>query len=71
MFLLVAAALFGVFAANVLVGSSGGTAFLSDVGEMLMLLGASSPFVVAVLRSEAARKAKRRKQDTQGRNGNV
>ncbi len=70
MFLLLAAAFFGVFATNVAIGSAGGDVFLNDVGEMLMLLAAVASFVVAVLRSEAARNRKRHAQDTQGRNEN-
>ncbi len=54
MFLIGAFALFVVFLTNVLVGAFGGTQFLGDVGEMLLLYGASLAFVVAILQREAA-----------------
>ncbi|MGR3570220.1 hypothetical protein [Brevirhabdus sp.] len=55
MSMLIAAILFAIFAADVIIGSTGGKVFLSDVGEMLMLLGASVFFVVAILKREAIR----------------
>lgn len=56
MALVLAALLFAVFAANVVMGSLGGSAFLGDVGEMLTLLAASVAFVAAILRREANEK---------------
>ncbi len=47
--------LFVVFAANVAIGAATGSPFLSDVGEMLVLLAASTVFVVAILKIEADR----------------
>lgn len=45
--------LFGTFTANVAMGSISRAAFLGNVGEMLVLLGASVAFVVGVLSREA------------------
>lgn len=64
MFLIAAAALFGVFGLNVVLGAFAGAPFLNDVGEMLLLLAAVITFVVAALKSEAARKNQDNKQDT-------
>lgn len=58
MSLLIAAVLFGVFAANIGLGSMGRQVFLGDVGEMLVLLAASIFFVAAILKREAARQEK-------------
>ena len=44
------------FTANVALGASGVGAPLSDVGEMLVLLAASTFFVVAILKKEADRR---------------
>ncbi|MEL6234695.1 MAG: hypothetical protein AAFR46_09820 [Pseudomonadota bacterium] len=57
MALIAAAALFVVFLANILIGASGGTAFLNDVGEMLVLFGATLCFVVLILQQEATASA--------------
>lgn len=48
--------LFIIFAVNVALGATYGSAFLGDVGEMLVLLAASAVFVVAILKKEADRK---------------
>ena len=56
MFLLLAAVLFSVFIANVVMGATGGTQFLGDVGEMILLFAASIAFVAAIIRAEAAAK---------------
>lgn len=56
MFLFAALILFGVFGVNVAMGAFGNAAFLTGVGEMLLLSAAVVTFVVATLRSEAARK---------------
>ena len=45
--------LFLVFAANVALGASSGSGFLSDVGEMLVLFGVAVLFVIAILKKEA------------------
>lgn len=42
-----------VFAANVGLGSASNSAFLSDVGEMLVLFGVAVFFVIAILKKEA------------------
>jgi len=52
MSLLIAAILFAVFFGNVVMGAFLGTPFLTDIGEMLMLLAASVAFVVAILKKE-------------------
>ena len=45
--------LFVVFATNVALGAASGSNFLSDVGEMLVLLGVAVLFVIAILKREA------------------
>ena len=53
MALILAAALFAGFIANVVMGASSGASFLGDVGEMLVLFAASVAFVAAILKREA------------------
>ena len=48
--------LFVVFAVNVGLGSAANAAFLSDVGEMLLLGAVTILFVIAIVRKEAAAK---------------
>ncbi|SFO15523.1 hypothetical protein SAMN04487859_11780 [Roseovarius lutimaris] len=64
MFLIAAAVLFGAFGLNVVLGAYAGAPFLNDLGEMLLLLASVITFVVAALKSEAARKNKQTEQDT-------
>jgi hypothetical protein len=45
-----------VFAVNVGLGSASNSAFLGDVGEMLLLGGVAVLFVIAILQKEAAAK---------------
>jgi hypothetical protein len=45
--------LFVVFTVNVAMGSASNSAFLTDVGEMLVLLAAAIMFVIAILKKEA------------------
>lgn len=45
--------LFVVFGVNVGLGSTSNSAFLNDVGEMLVLSGAAVLFVIAILKKEA------------------
>jgi hypothetical protein len=45
--------LFVVFGVNVGLGSASNSAFLNDVGEMLVLSGAAVLFVIAILKQEA------------------
>ena len=54
MFLAASIAVFALFFANVALGAFAGSAFLGDVGEMLVLFAASVLFVVAILKREAA-----------------
>lgn len=54
MALMLAGVLFAVFVVNVVLGATGGTAFLGDIGEMLTLFAATLAFVAAVLKREAA-----------------
>ncbi|MEC5324046.1 hypothetical protein [Aurantimonas sp. A3-2-R12] len=49
---------FAIFVANVVLGAMAGKAFLSDVGEMLVLSLASILFVIAVLHRERAREGR-------------
>jgi uncharacterized membrane protein len=58
MFLAASAIVFGVYFANVALGAFAGAAFLSDIGEMLVLFAAAILFVVAILKKEADRKNK-------------
>ena len=51
--LLLSMLLFAVFSANVSLGSYFNSAFLSDIGEMLVLSGAAVLFVFAILKKEA------------------
>ena len=54
--LLGAIILFGIFAVNVGLGSYANAAFLSDVGELLLLGGVAVMFVIAILKEEAKAK---------------
>jgi uncharacterized membrane protein len=54
MFAFVGAVLFAIFIANVVIGAFGGTQFLDDVKEMLVLFASSLAFVVLILQREAA-----------------
>ncbi|MEM9049269.1 MAG: hypothetical protein AAGC92_11185 [Pseudomonadota bacterium] len=56
MMVIIAAALFAVFVVNLVLGAFGGTPFLSDVGEMLLLLATVLFFVILVLQREAQSK---------------
>ena len=58
MYLFASAIVFAVFALNVAIGSITGKILLGDVGEMLVLVAASTLFVVAILKKEADRKNK-------------
>ena len=50
--------LLAVFVANLLLGVTSGSAFLGDVGEMLLLFATSIAFVAAILKREADEKKK-------------
>lgn len=50
--LIVAAAFFAIFVANVLAGAVFDTSFLNDIGEMLVLFATSVAFVAAILIKE-------------------
>ena len=49
---------FAVFLANVLMGAMGGTTFLTDIQEMLVLFATCAVFVIFILQQERARNAK-------------
>lgn len=53
-------AAFLVYFANVALGAFAASAFLGDVGEMLVLFAASILFVVAILKREADHKSETR-----------
>ncbi|WP_164660937.1 hypothetical protein [Tropicibacter sp. Alg240-R139] len=53
MFLAASIAVFVCFFANVALGAFANSAFLGDVGEMLVLFAAAILFVVAILKREA------------------
>ncbi len=55
MFLVISFIVFAVFFLNVALGAFADSAFLGDVGEMLVLFSASVLFVVAILKKEADR----------------
>ena len=44
--------LFAIFVSSVALGALADSAFMGDVGEMIVLLAASLAFVVAILKSE-------------------
>jgi hypothetical protein len=56
MFLAASVVVFIVYFTNVALGAFLGSAFLGDVGEMLVLFVAVILFVVAILQKEAERK---------------
>jgi hypothetical protein len=58
MFLAASVVVFAFYFANVALGAFANSAFLGDVGEMLVLLAASILFVVAILKKEADHKDK-------------
>ena len=69
MFLAASIAVFAVYFANVALGAFARSAFLGDLGEMLVLFAASILFVVAILQKEAQAKSTKDEQDsTQGAN---
>jgi microsomal dipeptidase-like Zn-dependent dipeptidase len=51
-----AGGVFAVFVANVIIGATGGQAFLSDIAEMIALFVACIGFVVVVLHQEYVQK---------------
>lgn len=55
MLLIASLIVFAAFFANVALGAFADAAVLGDVGEMLVLLGATILFVVAILQKEADR----------------
>ncbi|WP_299606182.1 hypothetical protein [uncultured Tateyamaria sp.] len=58
MFLAASLIVFVVYFVNVALGAFAASAFLGDVGEMLVLFAASILFVVAILQKEADRNNK-------------
>jgi len=58
MFLTASAPVLAVFFSNVALGAFADSAFLGDIGEMLVLFLASLLFVVAILKKEADHQAK-------------
>lgn len=62
MFLQLSIGLFLLFIVNLLFGTFGGEAFLSSIGEMLLLLATSIIFVIALLREEAIAKLQTTKE---------
>ena len=58
MFLAASLIVFAIYFGNVALGAFASSAFLGDVGEMLVLLAASILFVVAILQKEADHKDK-------------
>ncbi|WP_171228297.1 hypothetical protein [Ruegeria sp. HKCCA4008] len=57
MYLAASVIVFAIYFANVALGAFASSAFLGDVGEMLVLFAASILFVVAILKKEADRDA--------------
>ncbi|QFT72953.1 hypothetical protein [Ruegeria sp. THAF33] len=57
MYLAASVIVFVIYFANVALGAFASSAFLGDVGEMLVLFAASILFVVAILKKEADRDA--------------
>lgn len=58
MFLTASIVVFVIYFMNVALGAFAGSAFLGDVGEMLVLFAASILFVIAILKIEADRNNK-------------
>ncbi len=58
MYLAASIIVFVIYFANVALGAFANSAFLGDVGEMLVLFAASILFVVAILKKEADRDAR-------------
>ena len=58
MFLTASIIVFVIYFVNVALGAFAQSAFLGDVGEMLVLFAASILFVIAILKIEADRKNK-------------
>ncbi|MEX0349289.1 MAG: hypothetical protein AB3N15_07660 [Paracoccaceae bacterium] len=58
MYLAASIVVFVIYFTNVALGAFANSAFLGDVGEMLVLFAASILFVVAILKREADRNAK-------------
>ena len=58
MFLIASFVVFVVYFSNVALGAFADSAFLGDVGEMLVLMAATVLFVIAILQKEAARDAR-------------
>ncbi len=58
MFLIISAVIFAIYIANVFLGATGGSPFVGDVSEMLLLFAAVIAFVIAILQREAAEKKK-------------
>lgn len=57
MFLTIAAVSFSVYVLNVVLGAADMATFLSDVGEMIVLLISSLFFVVAILKREGTQQS--------------
>ena len=57
MFLIASFIVFVIYFSNVALGAFADNAFLGDIGEMLVLIGATVLFVIAILQKEAARDA--------------
>lgn len=55
MFLAASIVVFAAFFANVALGAFASSAFLGDVGEMLVLFAAAILFVIAILKRETAK----------------
>ena len=59
MWLAISYVVFGIFASNVVLGSTLRIFFLGDVGEMLVLFAAAICFVVTILQKEAGTSKKK------------
>ncbi|MCC1493068.1 hypothetical protein [Cognatishimia sp. F0-27] len=52
MALIISAVLFFAYVANVVLGATGGAAFMGDLGEAIVLFTASIAFTIAILKRE-------------------
>ena len=68
MWLVSSFALFGIFAGNLIVGSTLRVSLLGDVGEMLTLSAATICFVVAILQMESDTSPKKPTKKSMGEN---
>ena len=58
MYVVISLVLFVIFTVNVALGAASNSAFVGDVGEMLILFASAVAFTAAILRAERKEKSK-------------